>query len=277
MNPQTHVVTITSTLFTAIAFIAVCLRLFARGFIIRALGLDDSSYCMIGFAVIQTIAFILSSALHCPPWKWANYPVYLLSCSKDIEIFFFASGALNILTDVLTYVMPIPVILNLQMPSKQKTYIIIILGLGMIACISSVVRLVYGAKLMSFPPDAVAIAGTFNWTSIEMNLGILAASIPSFKAIASRLVPRLIGECPSSELQTPLTNLNDVERGTNAFHRRRHSFGMSVLYSRNSAIASPVHPAQSQERFHIPENVIATQVEFDVTYKRRDSDSDRSW
>ena len=44
-----------------------------------------------------------------------------------------------------------------------------------------------------------AISGAMYWSAIEINVGILAASIPSFKAIASRFLPRLIGEYSSNK------------------------------------------------------------------------------
>lgn len=37
------------------------------------------------------------------------------------------------------------------------------------------------------------ISGAMYWSVIEINVGILAASIPSFKPIASRYAPRLLG------------------------------------------------------------------------------------
>lgn len=38
------------------------------------------------------------------------------------------------------------------------------------------------------------IAPPFYWSVIEINIGVLAASIPSFKPLAKRFLPRLIGE-----------------------------------------------------------------------------------
>ena len=38
------------------------------------------------------------------------------------------------------------------------------------------------------------ITGAMYWSAIETNIGILAASIPSFKAVAQRYLPRIIGE-----------------------------------------------------------------------------------
>ncbi|RAQ50332.1 hypothetical protein AFGD_002767 [Aspergillus flavus] len=325
-SPAITVATVT-ILFSALSFIALCLRLFARYYIIQAVGLDDylitiaallswaytvctvlsvlhgfkgdyltlnleellsffkgmwlssliypasqgftkvslcwfyirlghvsltrACYAMIGLVVAQTIAFVLAAAFHCPLSRWSHNPIHLLSCAKGIKAFTLSTGGLNILTDVLTFALPIPVLLKLQMPSKQKAYVIFIIALGLIACVASIVRLVYSTNLMQFPPDIVSISGTFYWTSIEMNVAIVASSIPSFKAIASRYLPRLVGYS-SRENPMPLGSRNGNENPLPKPPRRpRHSLGASILYDgdRSSGL-----PTSSQERIHVPEN-----------------------
>ncbi|KAE8136774.1 hypothetical protein BDV38DRAFT_283712 [Aspergillus pseudotamarii] len=227
--------------------------------------LTRACYFMIGLVVAQTIAFVLAAAFHCPPSNWSHNPIYLLSCAKGIKAFTLATGALNILTDVLTFALPIPVLLKLQMPLKQKAYVIFILSLGLIACVASIVRLVYSTNLMQFPPDIVSVAGTFYWTSIEMNVAIVASSIPSFKAIASRYLPRLVGYS-SRESPMPLVSGNANENSHMKRSRRpTHSIGASILYDgdRSSRL-----PTQSQERIHVPESMILTEVTFKLDVER---------
>lgn len=48
-----------------------------------------------------------------------------------------------------------------------------------------------------------AIAKPMYWSVIETNIGILAASIPSFKPVARRYLPRLIGEYSSRDRSYP--------------------------------------------------------------------------
>ncbi|KAE8413149.1 hypothetical protein BDV36DRAFT_287301 [Aspergillus pseudocaelatus] len=276
-SPAVLVATIT-IIFSALSFIALCLRLFARYYIIKAVGLDDyfimglyRMHCDLyahsnrGLVVAQTIAFVLAAAFHCPPSNWSHNPVYLLSCAKGIKAFTLATGALNILTDVLTFALPIPVLLKLQMPMKQKAYVIFILALGLIACVASIVRLVYSTNLMQFPPDIVSVSGTFYWTSIEMNVAIVASSIPSFKAIASRYLPGLIGYS-SRESPMPLVSRNANENSHQKRLRRpTHSIGASILYDgdRSSRL-----PTSSQERIHVPESMILTEVAFKLDVER---------
>ncbi|EIT79285.1 hypothetical protein AO1008_10302 [Aspergillus oryzae 100-8] len=303
--------------FSALSFIALCLRLFARYYIIQAVGLDDcmcsillswaytvctvlcmptpivygmwlssliypasqgftkvslcwfyirlghvsltrACYAMIGLVVAQTIAFVLAAAFHCPLSRWSHNPIHLLSCAKGIKAFTLSTGGLNILTDVLTFALPIPVLLKLQMPSKQKAYVIFIIALGLMWVLSL-------SLLSCFPPDIVSISGTFYWTSIEMNLAIVASSIPSFKAIASRYLPRLVGYS-SRENPMPLGNRNGNENPLPKPPRRpRHSLGASILYDgdRSSGL-----PTSSQERIHVPESMILSEVSFKVDVER---------
>ncbi|KJK62573.1 hypothetical protein P875_00095234 [Aspergillus parasiticus SU-1] len=316
-SPAITVATIT-ILFSALSLIALCLRLFARYCIIKAVGLDDSfvmglyrmhcalyahdnrgmwlssliypasqgfikislcwfyirlghisltraCYVMIGLVVAQTIAFVLAAAFHCPPSSWSHSPIYLLSCAKGIKAFTLSTGAFNILTDVLTFALPIPVLLKLQMPSKQKAYVIFIIALGLIACVASIVRLVYSTNLMQFPPDIVSISGTFYWTSIEMNAAIVASSIPSFKAIASRYLPCLVGYSPRDGPMPLVSRYGNENPLPKPSRRPRHSLGASILYDgdRNSGL-----PTSSQERIHVPESMILTEVAFKVDVER---------
>lgn len=47
--------------------------------------------------------------------------------------------------------------------------------------------------MLSSPDQTWVISGAMYWSVIETNIGILASSIPSFKVIASRYTPSLLG------------------------------------------------------------------------------------
>lgn len=53
--------------------------------------------------------------------------------------------------------------------------------------------------MLTSPDSTYVISNAMYWSVIETNVGIFAASIPSFKAIASRFLPRLIGEYSSQK------------------------------------------------------------------------------
>lgn len=58
--------------------------------------------------------------------------------------------------------------------------------------------------MLSSPDATYVISGAMYWSVIETNIAILAASAPSFKAIASRFLPRIIGEYSDRKRSGPL-------------------------------------------------------------------------
>ncbi|KAJ5770960.1 uncharacterized protein N7511_003011 [Penicillium nucicola] len=160
------------------------------------------SWIMIGVIAAQAISFVLVAAFQCQPVSKAWASTKPGTC-VDINVFYLCNAALNIFTDVLTYTLPIRVIFKLQMPRKQKIVLAIILCLGLFACVSSIIRITYIPAMLSSADFTYAISGAMYWSVIETNVGILAASIPSFKAIASRFLPRFIGEYSSGKKYGP--------------------------------------------------------------------------
>ncbi|KAJ6145675.1 hypothetical protein N7470_009570, partial [Penicillium chermesinum] len=164
--------------------------------------LTRMSYVMIGVIVCQAGSFVLVAAFQCSPVSMAWTSTGPGKC-VDINVFYLCNAALNILTDLLTYSLPARVILKLQIPQKQKIALIFILCLGLFACISSIIRITYIPAMLTSPDATYAISGAMYWSVIETNVGIFAASIPSFKAIASRFLPRFIGEYSSGRKYGP--------------------------------------------------------------------------
>ncbi|KAL4806078.1 hypothetical protein BDV18DRAFT_160146 [Aspergillus unguis] len=160
--------------------------------------LTRMSWIMFGTVLCQAIANVCTAAFQCRPVAKA-WNTELEGACVNINVFYLANAALNILTDLLTYTLPVRVILKLQMPRKQKIALVFILCLGLFACVSSIIRITYVPQMLTSSDATWAISGAMYWSVIEINVGILAASFPSFKAIASRFLPRLIGEYTSNK------------------------------------------------------------------------------
>lgn len=61
------------------------------------------------------------------------------------------------------------------------------------ACVSSIIRITYIPQMLVSTDSTWAITGAMYWSVIETNIGILAASIPSWKVLVKRYMPRLLG------------------------------------------------------------------------------------
>ncbi|KAK3377461.1 hypothetical protein B0H63DRAFT_477246 [Podospora didyma] len=106
----------------------------------------------------------------------------------------FSNAGINIATDIILIVVPIPLLWRLQIPQKQKIILMCLFGMGTFACITSIIRL-QSLYMIAIAPEAeqsvkgVSIA---IWSSIEINVGIICASIPALKPLAVKLFPRML-------------------------------------------------------------------------------------
>ncbi|KAI9371381.1 hypothetical protein BJX61DRAFT_534863 [Aspergillus egyptiacus] len=229
------------------------------------------SFTMFGVVACQATANVLTAAFQCNPIPKA-WDTSLDGTCVDINVFYLANAALNILTDLLTYTLPIRVIFKLQMPRKQKIALIFILCLGLFACVSSIVRITFIPEMLSSADATWAISGAMYWSVIEINIGILAASIPSFKAIASRFLPRLIGEYSSTK---PYGGRSGSGFSKVRDYTQRSAVRMNVLTSQDRGpdhgFVGTVHSGVdrgSEERIFVPDGKIYATTEIDITQDR---------
>ncbi|KAJ5676829.1 uncharacterized protein N7477_002462 [Penicillium maclennaniae] len=190
----------------------------------------------------------------------------------NINVFYLANAALNIFTDLLTYTLPIRVILKLQMPRKQKIVLGFILCLGLFACVSSIIRITYIPAMLTSADYTYAISGAMYWSVIESNVGILAASIPSFKAIASRFVPRFIGEYSSGRKSYgPWSSTAAARRYGSGFAKvtdPAHITMNTLNGDKDATIGTQIGAIadnSSEERIIVPDGKIFTQTEIETT------------
>ncbi|KAI9650215.1 hypothetical protein NHQ30_000228 [Ciborinia camelliae] len=67
---------------------------------------------------------LLFASISCSPDLHKSTPLFLVSCVTDLTNATIARGSLSLAVDVITFIIPIPVIVNLKMPLRRK------IGLG---------------------------------------------------------------------------------------------------------------------------------------------------
>ncbi|KAJ5774854.1 hypothetical protein N7457_009750 [Penicillium paradoxum] len=230
------------------------------------------SWMMMVVIATQATSFVLVAAFQCQPIDEAWLASGKGKC-VDINVFYLCNAALNIVTDVLTYTLPIKVIFGLQMPQKQKIVLGFILCLGLFACISSIIRITYIPTMLTSEDATYAISGAMYWSVIETNVGIFAASIPSFKAIASRFLPRFIGEYSSGKKYT-WTGDTTAKRYGSGFNKATdpNNITMITMNGREEATMGTnigANSNSSKERI-IPHGKIFTHTEIETTVETHD-------
>ncbi|KAK6532110.1 hypothetical protein TWF694_003272 [Orbilia ellipsospora] len=145
-------------------------------------------YFLYGVAFILIGSFLSTLfvvVFHCSPinasWDWT---VENAKC-MNILVFLQAMAGVNVTTDVVLAVAPIPMIWNLKMSSREKVAIASLVSLASFACIASIVRFVKLDGLRNFD---VTYASTLPimWSVIELDVAIICASASSIKPILVR-------------------------------------------------------------------------------------------
>ncbi|KAK7898083.1 hypothetical protein LTR67_004715 [Exophiala xenobiotica] len=149
-------------------------------------------------AIVFLVAFTLSCAgtliFNCGGKPQANWDFALRTNGQakcfsnttftNIGIF---NSSINIATDVIFALLPVPIVWNLQTNMRTKVTLVFILSLGLFACAASIIKAVYQASALK-DPDWTFHDSFFMWNNIEFNIGILAASLPSLRPLFAKIL-----------------------------------------------------------------------------------------
>lgn len=105
----------------------------------------------------------------------------------DPTILFVFTAALNLFSDAVILLIPIPTLLRLGVPLKQRLALIAIFSVGMLAIAASAVRM-HVMQLWAVSPYNSAMYGTplLLWGQVEVNSGIISASVPFLRLLFKR-------------------------------------------------------------------------------------------
>ncbi|PQE12112.1 integral membrane protein [Rutstroemia sp. NJR-2017a BVV2] len=112
-------------------------------------------------------------------------------CINQVVHLAFAGG-FNTLTDLVVVLFPVPTVLKLQLPRRQRIIVVLLFAAGLLVCVAGAVRTYY-TYIDTADPDT-----TWNtyyvWVTscIELYVGIIGASIPATKPFFKRYLPRLL-------------------------------------------------------------------------------------
>ncbi|KAF5024162.1 hypothetical protein F66182_3797 [Fusarium sp. NRRL 66182] len=141
------------------------------------------------FMSLWTIAIAFLNILVCVPVaKFWNHSLPG-QCLNQLTIWYTMAG-FNLVTDVVIFCIPLPVIKGLQLPKKQKIMLLAIFSLGFFTCIISIIRirtLKVAASTKDPNWDNVDAA---IWSFLEIAIAVITACLPTLRPVFSRLIPR---------------------------------------------------------------------------------------
>ncbi|KAF3922214.1 hypothetical protein ABW21_db0209073 [Orbilia brochopaga] len=176
-------------------------------------------FCWITMAVVLVagLALTLLLAFRCSPIGLVFDPESnrqpFPGCIGTVRIY-FASAPVNILEDLAIIVLPIPVLTSLRLPNRQKAILLVVFSLGVFDIVVGLIRIHYfqltETQALDFDYNA---AYSFMWAAIEVNVGIVCASIPMTKPLISRFFPTWLGSSISDQNRETIYETNSYAYG----------------------------------------------------------------
>lgn len=95
-----------------------------------------------------------------------------------------ATAAVNLFSDVVILLLPIPTLLGLRVPMNKRMALIGIFSIGIMAIVASCVRMWVMALWSESPQNSARFgADLLLWGQVETNSGIISASVPFLRLI----------------------------------------------------------------------------------------------
>lgn len=178
------VLSIELTYYIAVAFVKVSIVFFYLRLVQATTTMRRVCYGTIGLLVTFLAICEIITLVQCIPItkQWDLTGVAPGHC-VNTTAFFYSTSAFNILTDIWIIVLPIRILSRIQLPKREKLILLIVFGMGVLACVASMVRL-YSIRAFTLSTDPFFDSGPVNiWSMVEINIAIICASVPALKPL----------------------------------------------------------------------------------------------
>ncbi|KAI1114471.1 hypothetical protein F5Y14DRAFT_170137 [Nemania sp. NC0429] len=141
-----------------------------------AVGAWGLSQLLVGLFICTPVASFWDRSMH---HKCVPFP---------LQWYINAGG--NIISDIIVFVLPLPVISHLKLPRAQRLTLVAIFSLGFFTCAISVVRIKFLKQGGDFSYQNVEAS---SWSITELCSGVTCVCLPTLRPLVSKFIPRLAG------------------------------------------------------------------------------------
>ncbi|KAJ5766903.1 uncharacterized protein N7511_004519 [Penicillium nucicola] len=195
-----------------------CLWLFVRLF--RPRPFLMIAYITMGCLVIAGLWMTISGFFFCNPVRafWSISPQVRSDKCLSASAVWFTNAGIQIGTDLVILILPMPLIWKLHMPRRQKYGVLLCFGLGIFVIATSSARLSQLAIMLHSNNFTKTNAQAAVWSSLEANISIICACLPPLHPLVSRVfsfcfLPQPLHSSPGSKAtHSHTTQLTDSRK-----------------------------------------------------------------
>ncbi|KAI1173242.1 hypothetical protein F4777DRAFT_458345 [Nemania sp. FL0916] len=225
---------------------------------------------LVGIQLSFLVASVFALCFTCIPYQkiWDfTVPGHCIKKS-DLEI---TSATIHFASDIIILILPQKVIWSLQMSLKKKLGVSFIFSLGVLACLSAVLRLVSTVEYSSAQDVTYAVSPVILWALAEMTCGFIVLGMPTAPKVLfetqfmSRIKSSFRSWTGTYQTETKNTGLSQSSKSTSTgkLYRKIDDKGMP-LHNLKSLDSS-----ESREHLHDfttrPENSIIRTTQVSTT------------
>lgn len=197
-----------------------------------------SLWGIIVFLIVYTAACFITLMLQCTNLAILWDPTTKATCwtPTTLRSLSYLNSSLNIATDLLFAILPIPMLWNVQIRGRVKASLICIMGLGVFACAAGIIKMTYlfnYGKTGDFLWDSANIT---IWTVTECNTGIIASCLPCLKPLFRRVLEKSYLASHSQRSKNNTHSLRTFPQGTVPGSKNRKSLASMNIKSTSMAM-----------------------------------------
>ncbi|PMD42804.1 hypothetical protein L207DRAFT_425298 [Hyaloscypha variabilis F] len=145
------------------------------------------------FMSADCLIFAVICVFQCRPisayWTLSFVPQHCISERIHLVI----QGSFNIASDFCVVLIPIPIVLKLNLPLRQRIIVALLFGAGFVVCFAGIVRTYYLYRITDDNRDVTWDAyPVWLGSAVELYLGIVCCSAPPTKPFFACYVPKLL-------------------------------------------------------------------------------------
>ncbi|KAJ5917760.1 hypothetical protein N7454_010135 [Penicillium verhagenii] len=219
------------------------LFLFIRIFRARAFLL--ATYITMGFLIIAGTWMVVSGFVFCIPIHdfWRPSSAVAKHCLPRGPIW-YSNAAMQILSDVVILVLPMPALYKLQLPPHQKIGIMVVFGVGIFVIATSSARLYELSTMLNGRDFTKTNAEAAVWSSLEANVSIICACMPPSTPFISNVFsycfrPQPLHSTPWPKTHSNATCLTDSRMPSIYDHGHGHAGDGGGVFSNDFFYAGP--------------------------------------
>ncbi|EFQ87835.1 hypothetical protein PTT_16487 [Pyrenophora teres f. teres 0-1] len=190
------------------------------------------------------ITGVFVTIFQCTPVRGAwDFTIQGRRCVNYVT-YLYASSAVNVATDIVLCLLPLPHLWRLQLPLRERVVLCVLLAGGASACVVGSVRIAFLGRLRVLDTTHDSVPGLIMSVG-ECSLGIISVSFASFRPLVRRFFS---ARKPTPQPSVPLQKRHNRTNSTNTLPELLDGKETEVLHS--SSCTKLTCKSASHDYFH---------------------------